>query len=57
MFRVTYDQFLETEYFNVFNTMEEVIEFAMNVLHGTYTRDMTRSQLVTELEANGYFLN
>lgn len=56
-FKITYDQIPESEDVDLFETIEEVIDFAIRMLSGTYYIDMSFSDLEKELINNGYFIS
>lgn len=57
MFTLTYDQIDESEQSDSFDTIQEVIEFSIKYLNGSYYENMSKQELIIELESNGYYLN
>jgi len=51
-----YDQISLDEDSETFDSMEQVLEFAIEQLNGNYSSDMSDIELEVELDQNGYYL-
>jgi hypothetical protein len=56
MYELTYDQIPEEEQKETFDTLHEAYTFAIEMLHGSYSHNLTFDEFCNELEANGYYL-